>query len=419
MKAGTSLRANDLAIDTATRRVVRAGRELDVPGLSFDLLVLLARRAPALVPMKEILSTVWPSQDVTPETVTQRVKLLRAALGDDGRAPRYIAGRRGHGYRLLDAPPDSPAAPLHEQARAILRGTSESLDQAVALLKRAVELDPDYAPALGTLAMMNAGAVLVIGADPSHSKRAAKDAEAALMAAPELPEARAALALVAAFEGRWLAADEHFAATLTGAPQGGYFHNLHCLAVLRPAGLLRRCHALLQANYRAHPSDGFTLHELGLTASLLGDDRAALEAIQVSRAIAGSRAPPPDTLMVEARAAWRAERRDEALRICTSALPEAVRSSADAVSFFRSLDAPGVEPRVRSFALWMLAAQGRIDEALDLANAWLDAGPPGRLDWSELWAPEMLELRQRPGFGELVRRLDLAPLWARIGPPEV
>jgi DNA-binding winged helix-turn-helix (wHTH) protein len=35
------------------------------------------------------------------ETVSQRIKLLRDALGDDPHAPRYIAGLRGRGYQLI------------------------------------------------------------------------------------------------------------------------------------------------------------------------------------------------------------------------------------------------------------------------------------------------------------------------------
>jgi TolB-like protein len=38
---------------------------------------------------------------VTPETIVQRVKLLRSALGDDSHAPRYIEGVRGRGYRIV------------------------------------------------------------------------------------------------------------------------------------------------------------------------------------------------------------------------------------------------------------------------------------------------------------------------------
>lgn len=44
---------------------------------------------------------MWPGLVVSPETVSQRVKLLRAALGDNPKQPRYILGVRGRGYRLL------------------------------------------------------------------------------------------------------------------------------------------------------------------------------------------------------------------------------------------------------------------------------------------------------------------------------
>jgi TolB-like protein/Tfp pilus assembly protein PilF len=40
---------------------------------------------------------------ITPETIVQRVKLLRSALGDDPHAPRYIEGVRGRGYCMVAA----------------------------------------------------------------------------------------------------------------------------------------------------------------------------------------------------------------------------------------------------------------------------------------------------------------------------
>jgi TolB-like protein len=48
----------------------------------------------------DLLDTVWAPAVVNPETVGQRVKLLRQALGDDPRAPRYVVGVRGRGYRM-------------------------------------------------------------------------------------------------------------------------------------------------------------------------------------------------------------------------------------------------------------------------------------------------------------------------------
>src|SRR5262249_39975457 len=69
--------------------------------LSFDLLVTLARAAPNLVSFDQLNERVWPGLVITPETIVQRVKLLRGALGDDPHAPRYIEGVRGRGYRMV------------------------------------------------------------------------------------------------------------------------------------------------------------------------------------------------------------------------------------------------------------------------------------------------------------------------------
>ncbi|HEV2701296.1 MAG TPA: winged helix-turn-helix domain-containing protein [Steroidobacteraceae bacterium] len=101
----------DLLIDTRLRQVIRNGVDLGITGLSFDLLLTLARAAPNLVSTDALMAGVWKGVVVSPETVTQRVKMLRKALGDKADAPRYIAVLRGHGYRMLASalPIDAPA----------------------------------------------------------------------------------------------------------------------------------------------------------------------------------------------------------------------------------------------------------------------------------------------------------------------
>jgi transcriptional activator of cad operon len=93
--------AGDLIIDVGQVRLSRAGQEIVLPKLSFELLVALVRAAPNVVSLEEMMARVWPGVVVSPETVTQRVKLLRDALQDDPKLPRYIAGVRGRGYRLV------------------------------------------------------------------------------------------------------------------------------------------------------------------------------------------------------------------------------------------------------------------------------------------------------------------------------
>jgi TolB-like protein/DNA-binding winged helix-turn-helix (wHTH) protein/Flp pilus assembly protein TadD len=99
--ASTGYQVDDLIVDLGQQRVTRAGIEIPLPHLSFDLLLTLARAAPDLVSFDELNKRVWPGLVITPETISQRVKLVRDALGDDSHAPRYIGGVRGRGYRMV------------------------------------------------------------------------------------------------------------------------------------------------------------------------------------------------------------------------------------------------------------------------------------------------------------------------------
>jgi TolB-like protein/DNA-binding winged helix-turn-helix (wHTH) protein/Tfp pilus assembly protein PilF len=91
----------DLVVDTGRATVVRDGKAVALPKLTFDLLLALIEAAPRVVSHDELMHRVWPGLVVGPETVSQRVKLLRASLDDDPKAPRYVLGVRGRGYRLL------------------------------------------------------------------------------------------------------------------------------------------------------------------------------------------------------------------------------------------------------------------------------------------------------------------------------
>jgi TolB-like protein/Flp pilus assembly protein TadD/DNA-binding winged helix-turn-helix (wHTH) protein len=115
-------RVGDLLLDVGQQQVTRDGAELPLSQLSFGLLLALVRAAPNVVTFDQLMERVWPNLVVSQETVSQRVKLVRDALGDDSQAPRYIGGVRGRGYRMvarispLVTPPEptsfpEPAAP--------------------------------------------------------------------------------------------------------------------------------------------------------------------------------------------------------------------------------------------------------------------------------------------------------------------
>ena len=108
------LLVGDLQIEVGQQRVTRAGIEITLPNLSFGLLLALIRVAPNYLSNDLLMARVWPGQIVTPETIVKRVNLLRGALGDNAQDPRYIAGVRGRGYRLVAtvSPAALPAPPV-------------------------------------------------------------------------------------------------------------------------------------------------------------------------------------------------------------------------------------------------------------------------------------------------------------------
>lgn len=91
-------RVGNLLVDADAFRVENAGEEIPLPKLSFDVLLALVRRAPTVVTVSDLMRAVWPGLVVADETVSQRVRLVREALGKEHL--EYIATVRGRGYRL-------------------------------------------------------------------------------------------------------------------------------------------------------------------------------------------------------------------------------------------------------------------------------------------------------------------------------
>src|SRR3546814_994323 len=86
----------DLTLDARQRAVFRDGVRLPLPKLTYELLLALVEAAPALLTHDELAERVWRGRLVTPETLTQRVLLLRRALGDAAGSPRYLPVVRAH-----------------------------------------------------------------------------------------------------------------------------------------------------------------------------------------------------------------------------------------------------------------------------------------------------------------------------------
>ena len=94
-------RIADVVLDPGRRELTRHGQSIELGRLTYSLLLELVRSAPNVVTHEELVQRLWRGRTTSPETVTQRVKLLRDALGDDADQPRYVGLVRGHGYRLM------------------------------------------------------------------------------------------------------------------------------------------------------------------------------------------------------------------------------------------------------------------------------------------------------------------------------
>ncbi len=110
MPTGDRYRFGDLTLDTGQRRVTRGGEHLELSKLTYSLLVALVEAAPNVLSHDDLVQRIWRGRATSPETVMQRVKLLRDALGDDAEAPRYVASVRGHGYRIVPSVERIPGA---------------------------------------------------------------------------------------------------------------------------------------------------------------------------------------------------------------------------------------------------------------------------------------------------------------------
>ncbi len=91
----------DLTLDTGRHLLLRDSKAIALGPLTYKLLHTLVAASPNVVTHDELIVSIWNGRPVSPETISQRIKLLRDALSDDPHHPRYVELVRGQGYRLI------------------------------------------------------------------------------------------------------------------------------------------------------------------------------------------------------------------------------------------------------------------------------------------------------------------------------
>ena len=94
-----------LTIDVDEHSVVRAGQEISLTALQFQLLVTLAQSPGRVFARHQIVERVWGRDFFGDERIVDvHIGNLRKALGDDATDPAIIGTVRSVGYRFLPSP---------------------------------------------------------------------------------------------------------------------------------------------------------------------------------------------------------------------------------------------------------------------------------------------------------------------------
>lgn len=104
----------DNELDLSAQRLLRHGTPVPLQPRYFAVLVYLARSGGRLVGKDELLDAVWGHRHVSDSVLKVAINAVRAALGDDPKAPRHVETVPRRGYRFLGvqaADPVSAPAP--------------------------------------------------------------------------------------------------------------------------------------------------------------------------------------------------------------------------------------------------------------------------------------------------------------------
>jgi two-component system KDP operon response regulator KdpE len=104
-ESAPAVAVGELVVDLAARTVSRAGEEVHLTPIEFDLLRTLVRHRGKLVTHRQLLREVWgPAYETETQYLRVHFAHLRAKLEPDPSHPRHIVTDPGVGYRLRDEP---------------------------------------------------------------------------------------------------------------------------------------------------------------------------------------------------------------------------------------------------------------------------------------------------------------------------
>ncbi len=96
--------AKNVSVDASRQRVTLDGEPLKLQGKAMRVLLMLINRAPEVISRSELIDAIWRGNHLVGERgLNQALWAIRAALGDDARAPQFIRTLAREGYQWIHA----------------------------------------------------------------------------------------------------------------------------------------------------------------------------------------------------------------------------------------------------------------------------------------------------------------------------
>lgn len=100
---GGTIERDGVTIELAARRVLVEGREVRLTPTEWRLLTTLASNPDRIQTYRQVITSVWDESygEEARQSLRVHLRTLRAKLGDDASAPRFVATEPGVGYRWI------------------------------------------------------------------------------------------------------------------------------------------------------------------------------------------------------------------------------------------------------------------------------------------------------------------------------
>lgn len=102
-------------VEVASRRLLKDGEVVPLSSRAFDVLVELIKNNGEIVSQEDLMNAVWHDQAVEPNNLSQAIKQLRQALGENAKDPKYIQTIPRQGFKFI-LPKNNQNFPVAEKS---------------------------------------------------------------------------------------------------------------------------------------------------------------------------------------------------------------------------------------------------------------------------------------------------------------